>query len=671
MEEAQQAERDAEEARLEADARQAEEARLAEELRQAAEAREAAEAARWQGISRSDEAPSAPDPFLDEDSLRSEERRLAKEARLAEKARKAAQTVAPAASISEFSWSDAIPSAETHEPLSSENKDALRLARQRAEAALLQDMEEAKRRAVAPPVDSWLAEESPRAPGAEQAAPQPVLLEREEQVDLDQDTWSDLLPYAEPSASTPQAPEPPPPAPEPVAPASLEPSPLASPPPPPEVVTRSPSEDDLWRIVTFDEAEIASNLSDSFEAALNKVESHLEALVQPDTVQAGGNVGEAPEGLQPQATPAPVSASSAFPTPPGDKAAATGQTAWNTSSSSTEEEDLDGLDGLDDWDFDEDDVAGDPSNPDEAARQRRQRLLRRAMENMGALGFRPEAPVGAVSVSAEAEPPAAPTEAAPSEPPPPAAEDAGLMQQIEKRYAELQSKRDHFVILGVTPETPRDQVKAAFLSLAKVFHPDRLPPSLPHLAPKMTAVFEAIREAYEILYDEAKRNAYLEGLKKAAAPKPPATASAPGMSPAGRGTSGNNPGDLFKMGEVFFRKRDFAAAVDHFERAHALEPKALYLAAQGWALYMDPQRKAEVSRAKQLMAEALKLDPNCDRAHYQLGVIARVEGDTDRAERHFREAVRANPKHLEANQELRLIEMRKKNTPTPKKGFFR
>ncbi len=83
---------------------------------------------------------------------------------------------------------------------------------------------------------------------------------------------------------------------------------------------------------------------------------------------------------------------------------------------------------------------------------------------------------------------------------------------------------------------------------------------------------------------------------------------------------------------------------------------------------MDPQRKAEVPKAKQLMAEALKLDPNCDRAHYQLGVIARVENDMDRAERHFREAVRANPKHLEANQELRLIEMRKKNPPPPKKG---
>jgi cytochrome c-type biogenesis protein CcmH/NrfG len=123
------------------------------------------------------------------------------------------------------------------------------------------------------------------------------------------------------------------------------------------------------------------------------------------------------------------------------------------------------------------------------------------------------------------------------------------------------------------------------------------------------------------------------------------------------------------MGEVHFRKRDFASATDHFERAYALDPKAVYLAARAWAIYMDPQRKSELAKARQMMGEAIKQDPNCDRAHYQLGVIARVEGDMDRAERHFRDAVRSNPKHLEANQELRLIDMRRRNPPpAPKKG---
>ncbi len=125
-----------------------------------------------------------------------------------------------------------------------------------------------------------------------------------------------------------------------------------------------------------------------------------------------------------------------------------------------------------------------------------------------------------------------------------------------------------------------------------------------------------------------------------------------------------------KMGEVFFKKRDYKQAEDHFTRAHALDGGATSLSARAWCIYMDPARKAEAGTARKLMEDALKLDPKCDRAHYQLGVIARVEGDMDRAERHFRQAVQLNPKHLEANQELRLIDMRKKKATEKKGGGF-
>ena len=139
---------------------------------------------------------------------------------------------------------------------------------------------------------------------------------------------------------------------------------------------------------------------------------------------------------------------------------------------------------------------------------------------------------------------------------------------------------------------------------------------------------------------------------------------------AARPSAAGSPGqanDLFKMGEVFFKKRDYKQSDQHFGKAHAIDKSANSLAAQAWAIYMDPTRKAEGPAARQMMQKAVTLDPNSDRAHYQLGVIGRVEGDMDRAEKHFREAVRANPKHLEANQELRLIEMRKKKAD-PKKG---
>jgi curved DNA-binding protein CbpA len=382
---------------------------------------------------------------------------------------------------------------------------------------------------------------------------------------------------------------------------------------------RPTGDDDLWRIA-FDNApsgEVPGDINASFEAAFQQVDAHLESLVRTDVPQQAA--APVPPVLTPVA-PAPApSPATARPNVPD---------AW------------------DDLPPGEDDLADEPS--DEAAKARRQALLQRAME----LGSRP-APA-----------PEAPAPA-PGSPAPVSSEEqqlAQLAELIEKRYEDVQAKRDHFSMLGlpIDPEVKKEQVKAAFLGLAKRFHPDRLPQALSALAPKMTAVFEAIRDSYEILYNDTQRVAYLQELRTKSA----AQASAR--------PSGIDPNDLFKMGEVFFRKRDFAAAVEHFERAYNADPKAVYLAARAWAIYMDPQRKADIPKTKQMMAEALKLDPNCDRAHYQLGVIARVENDMGRAERHFREAVRANPKHLEANQELRLIEMRKKNPPPPTKkgGLF-
>jgi tetratricopeptide (TPR) repeat protein len=310
------------------------------------------------------------------------------------------------------------------------------------------------------------------------------------------------------------------------------------------------------------------------------------------------------------------------------------------------------------WPSDEeDDVAGDPADPIEAARLRRQRLLRRAMENLGGL------PRSAPNAAPAAPAPQAPAPAAAPAPGGLPPEVAQLAAVIEVRHAELNPPKDHFTVLGVPRSADRAQVKNAFLSLAKTFHPDRLPPTLVHLAPKMSAVFESIREAYDVLLDDEKRKVYLASLERPQAPaQSPGSASGPVSSDQ---AAAFGPNELFKRGELLLKKRDFAGAEECYQKAHQMEPKAVYLAAQGWCIFMDPARKADAPRARSLMQEALKLDSRNDRALYQLGVMSRVEGDMPRAERYFREAISANPKHLEANQELRLIEMRKRNGPAP------
>ncbi len=265
--------------------------------------------------------------------------------------------------------------------------------------------------------------------------------------------------------------------------------------------------------------------------------------------------------------------------------------------------------------------AGTPEPPQLSA-ERRQELLRQAR------------------AAADREPVASiPT------PPPRSLEDSELAEAIEARHATLSRDPDRFAVLGLSPDAGRDDVKRAFIDLAKTFHPDRLPRSLGMLQPKAARVFDAIREAQEFLLDDVRRAehaaAHAHGV------------SAPSSDPAAAA-------EALVAGEMAMRRREYAQAEAFFRQAREADPRPSTLAAEAWAIYMDPSRRSEAPRARAMMVDALKADPDCDRAHYQLGVIARVEGDVDRAEKHFREAVRSNPRHLEAAQELRLLEMRRR-----------
>ena len=368
------------------------------------------------------------------------------------------------------------------------------------------------------------------------------------------------------------------------------------------------SEADLWKLVSGAPAERSS----SFEVALRQVDGQLEALAGLRALGDPDNPSTVP--LATTDLDALVRAS--FESGEWTMAPPAGDRDTNPDSGRIG---LAALSGTP--------VPGPPppmertSTPHELPAARRQELLRQAR------------------AAAEREPVVSiPT------PPPRSLEDAELADSIEARHAALSRDPDRFAVLGLSPEAGRDDVKRAFIALAKVLHPDRLPRSLHLLHPKAARVFDAIREAQEFLLDDLRRAEH-------------ATRSRGGPAPASDPAAA---AEALVAGEMAMRRREYAQAEAFFREAHETDPRPATLAAAAWAIYMDPSRRSEGQRARTMMVDALKADPDCDRAHYQLGVIARVEGDADRAERHFREAVRSNPRHLEAAQELRLLEMRRR-----------
>ncbi|HEX9241149.1 MAG TPA: DUF4388 domain-containing protein [Anaeromyxobacter sp.] len=277
------------------------------------------------------------------------------------------------------------------------------------------------------------------------------------------------------------------------------------------------------------------------------------------------------------------------------------------------------------------------SDPAEA-RARRQRLLQQAMKNMG---IGPFAGAAERAAGTGAEPPPAP--AAPAVTPAPAVSGSAGETELRKALLAIAPRgqeRDFFDRLGIAETAGRDEVKKAFLSLAKKFHPDRFAsPALADLQVTVRDFFAAMNEAYETLSDDRKRAAYL--IRRKTVDKDRALAGKVD----------------YEKGEACLRTRDFGRARGFYESAVRADPRPLHQAALAQAFILDPTQK-DRSRAKALLAEACK-DATCDRALFVAGMVAREAGEIGEAERFFRAAVKANPRSGDAARELRELEKRR------------
>jgi len=205
-----------------------------------------------------------------------------------------------------------------------------------------------------------------------------------------------------------------------------------------------------------------------------------------------------------------------------------------------------------------------------------------------------------------------------------------------------------YVRLGISQASTSEQIKAAYITAAKRYHPDRsAAPGLAALQPELQALFGTLKEAYDLVATSDLRVRYDEALKQ------------------GKGSSRKEDAALYlKMGEVLLKKRDFEGALAKLRRTVELEPTGDALAALSWALVCDPrQPPAGKEEAASLINRALR-SPGCSaRTYYVAGVLWRSK-DPESAADAFRKAVELEPGHPDASLELRLLESRRKGKST-------
>ncbi len=237
--------------------------------------------------------------------------------------------------------------------------------------------------------------------------------------------------------------------------------------------------------------------------------------------------------------------------------------------------------------------------------------------------------------------------------PPPAAparvdspELAAFKVEIRERAAN--GNADYYELLGVAVDAVPAVIQGAFFQLAKKWHPDRLGPDLADVRDLATKVFARMSEAHQILSDASRRKEY-DDLRKNGG------GSAEEQEQVQRVI---RAATAFQKAEVLMKRNNHAAALDEARRALELDPtQADYIALLAWV--EATQLNANLDDILSRIDKAQRMEPNNVRIRWYRGSILKRQGKNGKAVGDFRFIVENDPRHVDAQREIRLYEMRK------------
>lgn len=225
---------------------------------------------------------------------------------------------------------------------------------------------------------------------------------------------------------------------------------------------------------------------------------------------------------------------------------------------------------------------------------------------------------------------------------PPAAKEAPPVVEAETTEADVQAlftrlsaAKNHYDVLGVPKGSSTAEIKDAYHTLARRFHPDRFHQSSSELRTRIESAFARMAQAYEVLGDTKQRDTYDQSgtskrtRKSTTGPKAPRDANVKGQ--------GNSRAETcFRMGTEALERNQIDQAIRLLAEAAMLEPReARYHARYGSALMRRPgsRRTAETE-----LQAALAIEPDnasfrvmLAELYQQLGLRRRAEGEVARA----------------------------------------
>jgi curved DNA-binding protein CbpA len=270
---------------------------------------------------------------------------------------------------------------------------------------------------------------------------------------------------------------------------------------------------------------------------------------------------------------------------------------------------------------------------------------------------------------------AQPTHAPPSaDPAPPRQPDPAMDEERAERRREIENLHarlktmNHFEALGVPRASSEKEVKAAYFSLARRFHPDtHSDPGLADLEDKIEAIFIRVGEAYEVLRNRDKRMSYESSLPRAR-PAPggtPAPASTPESAapfeaaPEPEAAPETDPLQLaarvsgaFRMAAKLYQDQKYFDAIRLLEGNLDVAQGPMRHRIRLLMAACKAKNPAWAKDAEEDILAVLKEDPKQVQAQLQLGLLYKEKNLKTRAASMFRKVLELDPDNEAARAEL-------------------
>jgi curved DNA-binding protein CbpA len=213
----------------------------------------------------------------------------------------------------------------------------------------------------------------------------------------------------------------------------------------------------------------------------------------------------------------------------------------------------------------------------------------------------------------------------PQAPEPPALSLDAYLKRVEEAAT-------YYDILGVDPKAENDELKKAYFSLARNFHPDRFHTEGGDTVKRVQSAFTELAQAYETLKAADSRELYDFRVRKELAEREKQRASGEsGTAYAQAKQAAEN----FERGFNLLMDNQPAEAIPFLARAAHFAPRnARYRAFHGKALAFDENQR---HKAEAEMQAALKIDPNNPTFRLMLAeffiqfkLMKRAEGELNR-----------------------------------------